>query len=187
MNRGLAVSADSTRWPSLRATSPSGGNCSLRLTIADAAPAVERPSSHAQPSMTRRKSATSALLRTLGIQISMPARSEPRREHHRDAAARCLQYERRRALIQRIVIELVEDVVDEQLCGPVLVDLGLHEGIEAPIARQLRALVRREERAAVDLRAIDRLATELPDVGELVLGQQAERLVRDVGKRQTDV
>ena len=68
---GLAVSADRTRLPSCRATSPSGGSCSLRLTSAEAAPAVERPSSHAQASMMRRKSATSALLRTSGIQISI--------------------------------------------------------------------------------------------------------------------
>ena len=48
----------------LRATSLSGGNCSLRLTIADWAPAVERPSSHSLASMMRRNSATSSLLRT---------------------------------------------------------------------------------------------------------------------------
>jgi len=53
------------------ATSPSGGNCSLCLTRADCAPAVERPSSHAQPSMTRRNSATSALLNISGMQINI--------------------------------------------------------------------------------------------------------------------
>src|ERR1700712_2556792 len=75
MNRGLAVSADNTRWPSLRATSLSGGNCSLRLTSADWAPAVERPSSQALSSMMRRKSATSGFLNTSGMQISMPPAS----------------------------------------------------------------------------------------------------------------
>src|ERR1700729_1619316 len=69
--RGLAVSAETMRLPSLRATSLSGGSCSLCLTSADCAPAVERPSSHAQPSMMRRKSATSLLLNTLGMQISI--------------------------------------------------------------------------------------------------------------------
>ena len=33
MNRGLAVSAEMMRLPSLRASSLSGGNCSLLLTI----------------------------------------------------------------------------------------------------------------------------------------------------------
>jgi len=59
------------RLPSLRATSLSGGNCSLRFTSADCAPAVERPSSHAQSSMMRRKSATSDLPSTAGMQISI--------------------------------------------------------------------------------------------------------------------
>src|SRR6185436_14567292 len=128
MKRGLADSAESTRLPSLRAISPSGGNCSLRLTSADCAPAVERPSSQSQPSMMRRKSATSVLLSTSGTQISIAPqstlRSESRRQHHRDAAARRHEYERRRTLVQRVVVELVGEVGDEQLCGPVRVDLG---------------------------------------------------------------
>ena len=45
MNSGLAVSAEMTRWPSLRDISPFGGSCSFFLTRADCAPAVERPSS----------------------------------------------------------------------------------------------------------------------------------------------
>src|SRR5258707_8994938 len=146
MNRGLAVKAETKRLPSLRDTSLSGGNCSFFFTSADCRPAVERPSSHAQPSMMRRKSATSALLRTSGTQISIsPAfvpRSESGRENHRHGAAGRLQHERRGTLVQRVVIELVEDVADEQFCGPVLVHLGFREGIEAPVARQLRALVR---------------------------------------------
>src|ERR1700730_5512349 len=167
-NLGLAVNAWMIRLPSLRATSLSGGNCSLRFTSADCAPAVERPSSHAQPSMMRRKSATSALLRTSGIQISMSStsasRSESGRENHRHGAAGRLQHERRGTLVQRVVIELVEDVADEQFCGPVGVDLGFHESIEAPVARQLRALVGGEEGAAKNLRAVDRLPAELPDI-----------------------
>src|ERR1700742_3773555 len=121
MKRGLAVSADTMRWPSLREISPSGGSCSLRFTSADCAPAVERPSSHAQLSMMRRKSATSSLLSTLGTQISIVPTSESRRDHQRRRTARRFQNERRRTLIQRVVIELVEDVVDEQLQPPVLV------------------------------------------------------------------
>src|SRR5436190_7444499 len=117
MKRGLAVSADNTRLPSWRATSPSGGNCSLRLTSADCAPAVERPSSHAQPSMMRRKSATSVLSSTSGTQISMSSadfllRSEPGREHQRRAAPRRYEHERRRALIERVVVKLVGEVGD---------------------------------------------------------------------------
>src|SRR3984893_9699608 len=125
MNLGLAVSAETIRLPSLREISLSGGNCSLLFTSADCAPAVERPSSHAQPSMMRRKSATSLLLNTSGMQISIALadvllRSEPRRNHQRRRAARRFQNERRRTLIKRGVIELVEDVVDEQLRSPVL-------------------------------------------------------------------
>src|SRR5689334_5337328 len=146
-----------TRWPSLRATSLSGGNCSLRLTMADCAPAVERPSSQSAASMMRRNSATSDLLRTSGMQISMVSLSVTRREHEVGCPARCLQHERRRALIERVVVALVEDVVDEQFCGPVLVDLGLGEGIEAPVARDRGALVGRQQRAAIDLGAIHRL------------------------------
>ena len=51
MNSGLAVSAEMTRSPRLRARSLFGGNCSLFLTMADCAPAVERPSSHVAASM----------------------------------------------------------------------------------------------------------------------------------------
>src|SRR5882757_8593208 len=125
MNFGLAVSADSTRLPSLRATSESGGSCSLRLTIADWAPAVERPSSQSESSMMRRKSATSALLNTSGMQISIPPASPscgelvPCGQHDIGGAAGCLQHEWRRALIQRIVVALVKDVVHVQLDLPV--------------------------------------------------------------------
>src|SRR6201996_7655561 len=154
MKRGWAVSADTTRLPSLRAASLSGGNCSFRFTSADCAPAVERPSSHSHSFMMRRKSATSLLLKTSGTQISIASQSEPCRDHQRGGAARRFQHERRGALIQRVVIELVEDVVDEQLHPPVLVQLGLRKGIEAPVARQLGALVGRQQGAAIDLGAI---------------------------------
>src|SRR3984957_14662824 len=186
-NRGLAVNAETTRGPSFRATSLSGGSCSFFLTSADWAPAVERPSSQAHPSMMLRKSATSFLLRTLGMQISIASVSEPCRDHQRGRAAGCLQHERRRTLIQRGVIELVEDVVDEQLELPVLVDLRLREGIEAPEARQRRALVGGQQGAAIHLGAIDRLSANLPHVGELIFAEQAEGLVCDVGQRQADV
>src|ERR1700730_10103547 len=192
MNRGLAVNADTTRWPSLRDTSLSGGNCSLLFTSADCAPAVERPSSHAQPSMMRRNSATSLLLNTLGMQISITLadvllRSVPRRKHHRHGAARRFQSERRRTLIHRGVVELVEDVVDEQLRSPVLVDLRLREGIEAPEARQRCALVCGQQGATVHRGTIDGLPTNLPPVVDLIFAEQAERLVSDVGQRQADV
>src|ERR1700761_699976 len=147
MKRGLAVSADTTRLPSLRAVSLSGGNCSLRFTSADCAPAVERPSSQTHSFMMRRKSATSLLLRTWGTQISIALQSEPCRDHQCGGAARGFEHERRRALVQRVVIELVEDVVDEQLHLPVLVQLGFREGVEAPVARQFGALVGRQQRA----------------------------------------
>src|SRR3954471_23829347 len=187
MNFGLAVSADSTRLPSARATLLSGGNCSLRLTSADCAPAVERPSSQAQPSMMWRKSATSALSSISGTQISIsPAfapRSESGRKHHADAATRRHEHERRRALIKRVVVQLVGEIGDEQLCGPVLVDLGFDERIEAPVIGKYRALVRGEEGSAAHLRAVHRLPADLPDIGELVFCQQAERLMGDVGER----
>src|SRR3982074_879100 len=107
MNFGWAVNAETTRLPSLRDTSLSGGSCSLLLTSADCAPAVERPSSHAQPSTMRRKSATSSLLSTSGTQISIAWRSEPRGNYQRRAAAGRLQNERRGTLVQPVVIELV--------------------------------------------------------------------------------
>src|SRR3954452_18259730 len=100
MNFGLAVSADSTRLPSARATLLSGGNCSLLLTSADCAPAVERPSSQAQPSMMRRKSATSFLLSTSGTQISISSAFpnndplEPCRNHQACTAAGGFEHER---------------------------------------------------------------------------------------------
>src|SRR5439155_7584621 len=152
MNLGLAVSAESTRLPSVRATSLSGGSCSFFFTSADCAPAVERPSSQAEASMMRRKSATSSLPSTSGTQISIPLtfprRLEARREYHADAPARSNEHERSRALIERIVVELVGEVGDEQFCRPVLVDRGFHKCVEAPVARQFRALVGRQERAA---------------------------------------
>jgi hypothetical protein len=48
-----------------------GGNCSFFLTLADCAPAVERPSSQSAASIAARKSATSALLNTSGTQINI--------------------------------------------------------------------------------------------------------------------
>src|SRR3954449_6886245 len=125
------------RLPSFRPTSLSGGNCSLRLTMADCEPAVERPSSHSLASMMRRKSATSSLLRTFSMHVSMKlavAPSVARREHHIGGTARCFQHEGRSALVQRVVIAFVEDVVHEQLALPVLVDLGLSKHVETPIA-----------------------------------------------------
>src|SRR5579863_9203195 len=122
MNRGFDVNAETMRLPSLRATSPSGGNCSLLFTIADCAPAVERPSSHALSSISRRKSATSSLPSTSGTQTSI--RSIPCRQHQIGGASRRLQHERRGALVQRVVIELVGDVVDVELDLPVPVDPG---------------------------------------------------------------
>src|SRR6185437_11478142 len=114
-------------------------------------------------------------------------RSEPRRDLQRGRPARRFENERRRALVQRGVVKLVEDVVDEQLHLPVLVDLGFRESVEAPEARQLRALVCGEQGAAVDLGAIDRRAAQLPGVVDLVFTHQAERLVRDVGQRKPDI
>src|SRR5215468_1041290 len=114
-NFGFDVSAEMMRLPSFRATSLSGGNCSLRFTSADCEPAVERPSSQSLASMMRRKSATSSLLKTPGTQVSMMPRSVARGEDQVGGASRCFQDERRRALVQRVVVALVEDVVDEQL------------------------------------------------------------------------
>src|ERR1700722_14576283 len=187
MNRGLAVSAETTRLPSFRATSLSGGSCSFFLTSADWAPAVERPSSQAHPSMMLRKSATSFLLRTLGMQISIASVSEPCRDHQRGRAAGGLQHKRRRTLIPRGVIELVEDIVDEQLELPVLVDLRLREGIEAPEARQRCALVCGKQGASVDLGTIDGLSANLPRIVDLIFAEHAEGLICDIGKRQADV
>src|SRR5437763_15035172 len=120
MNRGLAVSADSTRLPSVRATSLYGGSCSFFFTSTDCAPAVERPSSQAEASMMRRKSATSSLLSTSGTQISIPFTFprplEAGREYHADAPARSNEHERSRALIQSAGGELVGEVGDEPVC-----------------------------------------------------------------------
>src|SRR3977135_2037234 len=118
MKRGLAVSAETTRLPSFRDTSLSGGSCSFFFTSADCAPAVERPSSQSAASMMRRKSATSSLLNTLGTQISIQQRPMqslvPCRYHDIGRASRRFQHERRRALVQAIIVGLVEDVVQEQ-------------------------------------------------------------------------
>ena len=108
-------------------------------------------------------------------------------QHQRGGAAGRDVHEWRRALVQRIVHDGVEDVVDEQLRGEVLRHLVFGEGIETPVARQLRPLVGGEERAAVDLRAIGRLAADFPLVGDVVFRQHVERLVRDVGKLKSDV
>src|SRR5438270_4394662 len=102
MKRGFDVNAEMMRLPSLRATSQSGGNCSLRLTIADCEPAVERPSSQLLASMMRRKSATSSLLRTFSMHVSMKlvvAPSVARRQHQIGGSARCLQHDGRSALV----------------------------------------------------------------------------------------
>ena len=90
-------------------------------------------------------------------------------------------------MIKRVVVKLVGEVGDEQLCGPVGVDLGFREHVEAPVVRQHRALVGGEERAAIHFRAVDRLRAEFPHVGQLVFGQHAERLVRDVGELEADI
>src|ERR1700761_753596 len=187
MNLGLAVSAEITRLPSFRAVSLSGGNCSLRFTSADWAPAVERPSSQSHVSMMRRKSATSSLLNTSGTQISIVPQSVPRRDLHRHGAARSFLNERQRALVERGVVQLVEDVVDEHFHLPVLVDLGFRKRIEAPEARQHGALVRGKQGSAVNLGIVEGETTDLPRVVDLILVEQAERLVRDVGERQTHV
>src|ERR1700761_4904031 len=173
MKRGLGVKADMMRLPSLRATSLSGGNCSFRFTIADCAPAVERPSSHWLASMMWRNPATSSLLSTLGTQTSILRPSEPCRDHDRGRASGSFQHERLRALIQAEVIELVEDVVDEQLRRPVLIDLGLGKGIEAPEARNRRALVGGEQRATGDRGAVDGLTAHFPGIVDLIFAQQA--------------
>src|SRR5215216_550391 len=183
MNFGLAVSAESTRLPSVRATSLSGGSCSLRLTMADCAPALERPSSQSESSMMLRKSATSSLLSTSGMQIST---SELRRGDEVECPPRRDRDKRRRTAVERVVIELVGQVLRVELHGPVLVDLLLDERIEAPVARKLGAGVGGEG-AAIDLRAVDRLAAKLPAAIELVLAQHAERFMGDVGHLQPDV
>src|SRR4030095_10178448 len=183
MNLGLAVSAESTRLPSLRATSLSGGSCSLRFTMADCAPAVERPSSQGEASMMRRKSATSSLLSTSGTQIST---SELRRGDDVERPPRRDRDEQRRAAIERVVIELVGQVLRVELHGPVLVDLLLDERVEAPVARKFGAGVGGEG-AAIDLRAVDRLPAKLPAAVELVLAQHAEGFMGDVGHLQPDV
>src|SRR5216684_3871384 len=66
---GQRIAAD--RVVDMNAEMMPGANCSLFLTIADCAPAVERPSSHSHASMTPRNSATSALLSTFGTQINI--------------------------------------------------------------------------------------------------------------------
>src|SRR3954452_19037484 len=183
MNLGLAVSADSRRLPSVLATSLSGGSCSLRLTIADCAPAVERPSSHSEASMMRRKSATSSLLSTSGTHIST---SELRRRDQIERPPRRDRDERHRAAVQRVVIKLVGQVLRVELHGPVLVDLLFDEGVEAPVAGKLGAGVGGEG-AAINLRAVDRLAAKLPAAVELVLAQHAEGFMGDVGHLQSDI
>src|SRR3954453_5102977 len=175
--------APSPRLPSVPATSLSGGSCSLRLSIADCAPAVERPSSQAEASMMRRKSATSSLLSTSGTHIST---SELRRGNQVERPPRRDRDERHRAAVERVVIELVGQVLCVELHGPVLVDLLLDERIEAPVAWKLGAGVGAEG-AAIDLRAVDRLPAKLPAAVELVLAQHAEGFMGDVGHLQPDV
>src|ERR1700722_7718613 len=166
MNNGLAASDLMSRSPKCRDKSLFGGSCSLFLTIADCAPAVERPSSHAAASMAPRNSTTSALLNTSGTQISISNHSfvleqlELRRQFNAENTTGRDERERRRALIERVVIKLVEDVVGEQLPLPVLHHFAVDEAVEAPIAGQHRALIRRQQRAAVDFRTIGRLAAD---------------------------
>src|ERR1700712_1400923 len=99
------------RSPSCRATAPAGGSCSLFLTSADWAPAVERPSSHSAASMMPRNAATSCLLNTSGTQISIRARSEFGGGDQRHAAPGRNRYERNATLIDRVVVRPVEDVL----------------------------------------------------------------------------
>src|SRR5882672_3540441 len=167
MNSAFAVRARMTRSPNCRAAVLSGGNCSLFLTIADCAPAVERPSSHSHASMTPRNSATSALPSTFGTQISIVdfspriSRLEFGLHDPIGGPARRDENERRRALVERVVVGLVEDVVDGQLRAPVLVDLVFDESVEAPVFGQHGALVCREQRAAVDFGCVNGLAADL--------------------------
>src|SRR5262245_52690296 len=136
MKSGFAVRARMRRSPNCRAAMPSGGNCSLFLTIADWAPAVERPSSHSHASMAPRNSATSALLSTFGTQISIVdfrrriSRLEFGLHNPIGGPARRDENERRRALVERVVVSLVEDVVDGDLRAPVVVDFVFDEGVE---------------------------------------------------------
>src|SRR5258708_9634665 len=164
MNSAFAVRARMIRSPNCRAALLSGGNCSLCFTIADCAPAVERPSSHSHASMTPRNSATSALLSTFGTQISIVgfspriSRLEFGLYNPIGGPARRDENERRRALVERVVVSLVEDVVDGQLRAPVLVDLVFDQGIEAPVFGQHGPLVCRKQRAPVHFRYLTSLS-----------------------------
>src|SRR5258708_8116653 len=193
MNSAFAVRARMIRSPNCRAALLSGGNCSLCFTIADCAPAVERPSSHSHASMTPRNSATSALLSTFGTQISIVGFS-PRMSRLElglynpiGGPARRDENERRRALVERVVVSLVEDVVDGKLGAPVLVDFVFDEGGGVPVFGQHGALVCRKQRAAVDFGCVNGLAADLEVVGELVLGQRGEGLMGNVGELVADI
>src|SRR6185369_3808614 len=108
---------------------------------------------------------------------SLVLRSEPRGNHQISGSAGRFQHEWRGTLIQRVVVALVEEIVDEQLDLPVLVDLRFDEGVETPVAWNRRTLVRGQQGAAVDLRAVDRLSAEFPDIRELILRQKTEGLM----------
>ena len=90
------------------------------------------------------------------IQNLLPAR-------RRSNAARRDENERRRALIEGVVVELVEDVVDEHLPLASSCDLAFEEGVETPIVGKHGALVRGQQRSAVDFRPIGRLPADLDD------------------------
>src|ERR1700712_5770213 len=121
------------RSPSCRAIAPAGGSCSLFLTSADWAPAVERPSSHSAASMMPRNAATSCLLNTSGTQISIKVRSKLCRGDQRDAAPWRDGDKRHAALINRVVVRPIEDVLDVELHRRIRPDLGLRERVEAPM------------------------------------------------------
>src|SRR5579885_934807 len=136
MNSALAARARRMRSPSCREVLPSGGSCSFFFTSADCAPAVERPSSQRSASRMRRKSATSLLSKTSGMPISMlesPELSKVKGQAQIDLPARGDFDEGLRALVQRVVVELVRKVLTIDLQARVSLDPELSEGVEAPI------------------------------------------------------
>src|SRR5579862_2151265 len=126
-NRVLAASARRMRSPSCRAVLPSGGSCSFFFTSADCDPAVERPSSQLSAAMMRRKSATSSLLRTSGMQINMDGSPvfQIKDQAHIDSPAGSDLDERLRTLVQGVVIRFVGEVLPIEFQAGKGVDSGL--------------------------------------------------------------